>query len=88
MLDYCKPDIQVTNCLNSLELCSKTDSVVFKTLVAIAEDSKIFDNTASAFKLDRILWLIGSHDFYNHPEIVWDGSMEEFVSELKPKIKE
>lgn len=87
MQDYCKPDIQVTNCLNSLELCSRTDTVVFKTLAAIAEDAKEYDKTASAFKLDRILWLIGSHEFYNHPEIVWDGSIEEFVSELKPKIK-
>lgn len=87
MLDYCKPDIQVTNCLNSLGLCSKTNKVVFKTLVAIAEDAKESDKTATAFKLDRILWLIGSGEFYNHPEIKWDGSMNEFVSELKSKIK-
>lgn len=87
MLDYCKPDIQVTNCLNSLGLCSKTNTVVFKTLVTIAEDAKEYDKTASAFKLDRILWLIGSHEFYNHPEIKWDGSLEEFVSELSAKIK-
>lgn len=87
MLNYCKPDIQVTNCLNSLGLCSKTDTVVFKTLVAIAEDAKEYDKTASAFKLDRVLWLIGGHEFYNHPEIEWDGSLEEFVSKLKAKIK-
>lgn len=86
MMDYCKPDIQVTKCLNSLGLCSKTDTVVFRTLVAITEDSKEFDKTAAAFKLDRMLWLIGSGEFYNHPEIKWDGSMEEFVKELKIKL--
>ncbi|WP_294483865.1 hypothetical protein [uncultured Ruminococcus sp.] len=87
MIDYCKPDIQVTNCLNSLGLCSKTNTVVFKTLVNIAEDSKKYDKTASAFKLDRIIWLIGSGDFYGHPEIKWNGSLEGLVSELKTKIK-
>lgn len=87
MSDYCKPDIQVTNCLYSLGLCSKTPTVVFKTLVAIAEDSKKFDKTASAFKLDRTIWLIGSGEFYNHPEIIWDGSLDGFISELKLKIQ-
>lgn len=87
MIDYCKPDIQVTNCLNSLGLCSKTNTVVFKTLVNIAEDSKKYDKTASVFKLDRIIWLIGSGDFYGHPEIKWNGSLEGLVSELKTKIK-
>ncbi len=87
MLDYCKPDIQVIKCLNSLGLCSKTNTVVFKTLVAIAEDTKEYDKTASAFKLDRILWLIGSGDFYNHSEIEWKGSIEEYVLELKPIIE-
>lgn len=86
MLDYCKPDIQVTNFLNSLGLCSKTDIAVFKTLVAITEDLKKSDKTASAFKLDRMLWLIGSGDFYNHPEIEWNGSLNDFVLKLKDKI--
>lgn len=86
MLDYCKPDIQVTRCLNSLGLCSKTNTVVFKTLAAIAEDAKESDKTASAFKLDRILWLIGSGNFYNHSEIEWNGSSDDFVSKLKDKI--
>ena len=83
MLDYCKPDIQVTNCLSSLGLCSKTDTVVFKTLVEIAEDAKKSDPTASAFKLDRILWLIGSGEFYNHPDSGWDGNLDDFMSGLK-----
>lgn len=86
MMDYCKPDVQVTNCLNALGFCSKTNTVVFKTLVNIADDSKKYDKTASAFKLDRILWLIGSGDFYSHPEIKWNGSLKEFISEVKTKM--
>ena len=87
MQDYCKPDIQVSNCLTSLGLCGKSNKAVFKTLVAIAEDAKEYDKTASAFKLDRMLWLIGSQEFYNHPEIKLNGSLEDFVSVLKRKIK-
>ncbi|WP_024859210.1 hypothetical protein [Ruminococcus albus] len=86
MLDFCKPDIQIRNCLSSLGLCGKSDNAVFKTLVAIAEDSKKYDKTASAFKIDRILWLIGSGDFYGNRNIKWEGSLEEFISELKKKI--
>lgn len=86
MLDFCKPDIQIKNCLSSLGLCGKSNNAVFKTLVAIAEDSKKYDKTASAFKIDRILWLIGSGDFYGNSNIKWEGSLEEFVSQLKKKI--
>ena len=54
-----------------------------ETVFKIAEDYKTIDNTASAFKLDRILWLIGSGNFYNHKDLVeYDGNEDDFVESI------
>ena len=70
-----------------LGLSRDDDYEVMGAVFKIAEDYKTIDNTASAFKLDRILWLIGSGNFYNHKGLVkYNGNAKEFVDIVKSAL--
>ena len=86
MMGYCKPDRYVMKVLTTLDICAKADAEAFRALSMIAYSVRKGDETATVFKLDRMLWLIGSGDFYKHPEIKWKGNLDDFIEKLKWKI--
>lgn len=87
MSNYSKPDDHVKFIISELGLSSDNEYDVIETVFKIAEDYKSVDSKASAFKLDRILWLIGSGNFYNHKGIVsFNGSRTEFVEIVKSEF--
>lgn len=88
MSNYSKPDEHVVYIISNLGLSSDDEYDVIEAVFRIAEDYKLIDNEASAFKLDRLLWLIGSKSrFYNHKNIViFTGNREEFVEIVKREL--
>lgn len=89
MTNYSKPDDHIKFIITNLGLSSDNDYDVIEAVYKIAEDYKSVDKQASAFKLDRILWLIGSKDFYNHKNIVsYTGNRNEFVEIIKSELND
>ena len=87
MSNFSKPDKHVKYIIIELGLSRDDDYEVMGAVFKIAEDYKTIDNTASAFKLDRILWLIGSGNFYNHKGLVkYNGNAKEFVDIVKSAL--
>lgn len=87
MSNYSKPDDHVKFIISKLGLSSDNEYDVIEAVFNMAEDYKSVDTQASAFKLDRILWLIGSGNFYNHKGIVsFNGNRSEFVETVKSEL--
>ncbi len=88
MSNYSKPDEHVIYIISNLGLSSDDEYDVIEAVFRIAEDYKSIDSEASAFKLDRLLWLIGSKSrFYNHKGIVsFNGNRNEFVEIVKSEL--
>jgi len=87
MSNYSKPDDHVKFIISSLGLSSDNEYDVMEAVFRMAEDFKSVDDQASAFKLDRIIWLIGSGNFYNHKGIVtFNGNRTEFVEMIKAEL--
>lgn len=57
--DYPKPDIHLNDIFVELTGCERKDYIVYKEILKAARQLKI-----SAYKLDKILWLICSGKFY------------------------
>lgn len=59
-INYIKPDVHIIDICYELGLCdSKNPITVFETMIHIAEENKI-----TPYKLDKILWLICSGNYY------------------------
>lgn len=88
MSNYSKPDEHVIYIISNLGLSSDNEYDVMEAVFRIAEDYKSIDREASAFKLDRLFWLIGSKShFYNHKGIVsFSGNRSEFVEMIKSEF--
>lgn len=88
MHDYCKPDVHVKAFSKELKVSeSKSDEAVFKAFVAMADSAKRLDPTVNAFKADRLAYLIGSGDFFNHYGIIsYHGSTSDFAKEVLSKF--
>ena len=86
-LTYPKPDVHIMDICVSLKLCEDNTMDAFETIVEIAEKS---GNTA--YKLDKILWLICSGKFYldkdiNGKEIEIKPHKKEFIEYMREDYK-
>ncbi len=68
--NFGKPDVHVKGILSGLGFIppAASDFVAFKTIIAIAKDANL-----TPYYVDKVLWLVGSGRFYNHPEIGRSG---------------
>jgi hypothetical protein len=85
---YAKPDVHLRDIFTELDLCPRnaSDYQVFKAVVRIARHVG-----QSPYHVDKLFWLIGSGNFYKHPDIGSIGSkVREFVASahltLKPMV--
>lgn len=69
-VNYGKPDVHVKDILLGYGFINSTDSD-YLVLIKMINISKI--NKITCFEFDRILWLIGSGNFYNHKEFGNNG---------------
>ena len=85
--DFCKPDTHVAKFVKALGLTNhKTDEAVFRAFVDMIEQVKQTDPKASAFTADRLVYLIGSGDFYAS-NVWYRGSMEDFIAKAKEVLE-
>jgi thermostable 8-oxoguanine DNA glycosylase len=78
--DFAKPDVHLRDLFEALRLCPSgaSDYHVFKAILRVAKNSK-----KSPFAVDQLFWLIGSGNFFNHPDIGNEGRIgsrkKEFI---------
>ena len=82
--NYPKPDVHLMDVFSEIGLCEKNQMSVFLAVRQMAEDCKQVDTTVTAYKVDKIFWLICSGLFYNEKPIVKIGShKKELIERLK-----
>lgn len=79
--DYPKPDVHIIDIFTRLGLCKSEDAMeVYKTFIKCASECKV-----SAYKLDKILWLLSSGRFYLH-ELNVPSKKESFINSFNNYI--
>ena len=81
-INYIKPDVHIIDICYELGLCdSKNPITVFETMIHIAEENKI-----TPYKLDKILWLICSGNYYldNKND---KSHKKDFINFMKNELK-
>ncbi|MHC1761326.1 MAG: hypothetical protein AB9917_17800 [Negativicutes bacterium] len=78
-INYGKPDVHICQIFAGLGLCHKTASPyeIQKIIGQIAEAKGV-----SPYNVDKLFWLIGSGDFYMHPDIGNDGRIGRMKKEF------
>ena len=83
---YCKPDQHLLAIIDGIYQTGSHEKDVFIKTVEVAEQCNV-----SPFVLDRVLFLVGSGDFYGqgHESIKksYDGNEEEFIRLFKAQMK-
>jgi len=81
--NYGKPDVHVKEILSAYNFISETasDYSVLKTMIQMSKDAKV-----SCYELDKVLWLIGSGKFYNHPNLGKNGFVGKMKSEFIKQV--
>ncbi|MDE6679376.1 MAG: hypothetical protein K2K02_10095 [Ruminococcus sp.] len=79
MTSFCKPDQHVTAIIDGIYKTETDEKNVLIKVLEVANECKV-----SLFVLDRVLFLVGSKDFYSHLEIKrlyksCKGNREEFI---------
>lgn len=85
--NYGKPDVHIKEILSAYGFISEkhSDYKVLKTMIEISHDAQV-----SCYKLDMILWLIGSGKFFKNPEFGNEGfigKMKKDFIELLPEFE-
>ena len=80
--DYPKPDVHIKDIIHVLLKLNSEEPIsnilAFETIIDIASKCKI-----TPYKLDKILWLICTGNFYNNPNIKPKSHKKEFLEVLK-----
>ena len=68
--NFAKPDVHVKTIFEGLGLTSVRASQfqVFKAVIRVAQSNQV-----TPYNADKLFWLIGSGNFYNHPNLGTDG---------------
>lgn len=74
---YPKPDIHIKDILCAFDICEDNDYSAYK---AVIEMANIVNETV--YKVDKILWLIGSGKYYNH-DIQIGRNKDKFIDKMK-----
>lgn len=70
---YPKPDVHMIDILSGLDICEPNQLAVYEELIRIADDNGI-----TPYKLDKILWLICSGNYYMD-DVKVPGYKKEFI---------
>jgi hypothetical protein len=62
--NYPKPDVHLIQVFSGAGLSSKEPISVFEAIVRMAEDCKEIDPEITPYKVDKVIWLICSGNFY------------------------
>lgn len=78
--EYIKPDVHIIDICEALEISDRNQINVFRTLIDIANRCGV-----TPYKLDKILWLICSGNFYLNGVKI-NGNKKEFITFLKERL--
>lgn len=83
---YCKPDRHICAIIDGIYQTGDDEKAVFKKVIEVAKQCNV-----PPFNLDRVLFLVGSGDFYGqgHANIrkSYNGNEEEFIDLFKAQMK-
>ena len=79
--EFCKPDVHVIDICNAY---AKKELSPYEAFELVGEIAK--DNHTTPYKVDKVLWLISSGNFY-HEEIPVKSQKKEFISEITKKLQ-
>ena len=80
-LNFAKPDVHIKAILRGLELTSKNsnDYQTYRVLLRVADEAGL-----TPYHVDKLLWLVGSGFFYDHPDVGRNGRIRtdkgEFIA--------
>lgn len=76
MTGFCKPDRHVLAIIDGIYQTGQNEKNIFAKVIEIAEECGV-----TPFVLDRVLFLVGSGDFYSHKEIKksYNGNEQDFI---------
>lgn len=80
--EYCKPDVHLKDIFGALELIDVTKSIMiqdFETIKLVESIAR--ENQVSPYAVDKLLWLIGSGDFYMLGKKVNPGK-RDFINKM------
>ncbi len=84
-LNYAKPDTHLIDIFEALKLSGRDPVAVFEAIVRMSDFCKTVDQTASPYKIDKVLWLICSGRFYLD-KITIGRHKDEFIPLAKKSI--
>ena len=76
-IDYVKPDVHLIDICDALGITGRDQIEVFDAMQRIAKDNNI-----TPYKLDKVLWLVCSGNFYEE-QIRVKGRKEELIKKVK-----
>ncbi len=76
-VNYGKPDVHLIDIFEGIGLCEKGLSLyeIQKTIIRIAEAKNV-----TPYNVDKLFWLIGSGNFYNHSHIKTKRRKADFIT--------
>ncbi len=74
---YPKPDVHMIDILSDLKVCEPDQLSVYEELIRIADDNGI-----TPYKLDKVLWLICSGNYYMD-DVKAPGHKKEFIEQVR-----
>ena len=74
---YPKPDVHIKDILCAFDLCDNNDYAAYK---AVVEMANVVNETP--YKVDKVLWLIGSGNYYYH-KISIGRNKDKFIQKMK-----
>lgn len=77
--EYPKPDVHIKDIFVAFDLCENNDYSAYKAVIEMANIVK-----DSAYNVDKMLWLIGSGDYYKH-NITIGTNKDKFIDKVKNK---
>lgn len=85
--EYPKPDVHLKDVISTAGFCEHDDYAVFETIVNISKEmQQNGDTTATPYKIDKIIWLICSGNFYLD-NVKGKSWKTEFIEEVKKQAK-
>lgn len=79
--EYAKPDVHIMDIFNALGLCGYNDYAAYETVIEMANAVG-----ETPYKVDKVLWLIGSGNFYLH-KVTVGRNKEKFIEKMKTVLK-
>ena len=85
-VEYPKPDVHILDIFSSLNLCKRDEIAAVECVVRMSEICRAKDSSVTPYKIDKILWLICSGNFYNH-NIKAKSLKKSFIESTKKLLK-